>query len=1010
MKSSASRYAFFLQVFSCVLAGLPAPPVAAAPAQSEFSISERGPHHRVWQRVVSEQRPDGTTAQRVARYTELATGLHYKNELGLWTESQSQFELFAGGAIAREGPFQLIVSPDLTDEPTVDLQTPDAKRLQISPRWLAFFNRDTQQSSMIAAVKPCGGQLIERNVIAFMDAFDSAFAALRLTYQSWGIESDVIFLAQSDALRPEASGFDANSPGLVLEMWSEVLAWPEPMSLATNELGNGLRDVHLSFGEAHLGAGRAFSLGDEGDSIPVAKTWTQVGQRQFLIEAVRYLDVAPLLAQLPEQAQARPPGAPPAPDVRALAQRRPVAGRAGLLAQGVQRLKANEKRIQTAAIRPATASFGQGVCIDYTLLSGSITGLTLRADYTYYVNTNQTVNLYGTTVIEGGTCVKFGPGTTRLQILGTTECRTDAYRPAFFISKDDDTVGVVLANSTSTPGTNRYALAAVHLATSGTSHSLAHLRFRNAVRAVWVTTGTATFTLEHSQFGLTDYPIYSQNTGLSPVRGRNLLVHDGLYAFRGDANSSNYLEHLTAHRVYGFKAGGTVFLTNSLLISVTNSLTYTGANNVTNLDDTGFFQTVGAGARYLADGSTNRNAGTMNINPDLLAALKKKTTYPPIVIGDGTWFTDSLTLYPQAQRDTDTPDLGYHYECIDYVFSGLALTNATITAMPGVAIGTRTLGSYGLALMGGASFYCEGTPENLNCIVRYNTVQEQANTNWTEYSSGGASLMTAWTPASPAPHARIRFTEFSVPAGTEMYHLWGKQEDGGTHDVRNCQFHGGLVRSERPTLGVTNCLFNRTAISLEEAYDMNPTFRHCTFVGSDLTLAHAGSGTWTFQNNLFDATTISYTEGSFTNNYNAYTTNATRLTPTNVTDVRLSVTNIAYDNGLLGRFYLPTNLTSHSTLFDAGSAAAHTLGFYHFTAVSNQTRELTGVIDFGFHSVAVNASGQPLDTGDDDGLPDYLEDIDGDGVADAGETDWQSYNSLNGLIGSPGLQVFTPLK
>jgi hypothetical protein len=441
-------------------------------------------------------------------------------------------------------------------------------------------------------------------------------------------------------------------------------------------------------------------------------------------------------------------------------------------------------------------------------------------------------------------------------------------------------------------------------------------------------------------------------------------------------------------------SGSSLKLTNSLLIQVTNIGSNFSAGFVqTNATAANVFDIVGAGASYLKSSSTYRNAGTANVNATLLADLKKRTTYPPIVIGDGTLFTTSLTLYPQAQRDTDTPDLGYHYDCLDYVFSALALTNATITAMPGVAIGTRTLYTYGLGLLGGARFLCEGTPANLNRIVRYNTVQEQANTSWTEYASGGANIMTAWTATSTAPHARIRFTEFSVPAGTEMYQFWGYVEDAGTHDFRDSQFHGGVFLSDRPTVGVTNGLFNRTQIALLENYDMNPIFGHCTFAGSDLQLAHAGSGTWTFQNNLFDATTNSYAEGSFTNNYNAYTTNATRLTPNGANDVRLSVTNIAYDTGWLGRFYLPTNLASHSTLFNSGSATANTLGLYHYTVVTNQTRELTSTNDLGFHYVAVNSSGQPLDS-DADGVFDVFEDLDGDGVVDSSETDWNDSTDL----------------
>src|SRR4029077_8600840 len=46
---------------------------------------------------------------------------------------------------------------------------------------------------------------------------------------------------------------------------------------------------------------------------------------------------------------------------------------------------------------------------------------------------------------------------------------------------------------------------------------------------------------------------------------------------------------------------------------------------------------------------------------------------------------------------------------------------------------------------------------------------------------------------------------------------------------------------------------------------------------------------------------------------------------------------------------------------------------------------------------------------DGDGIPDYLEDLNGNGVYDpgAGETDWQTYNSLNGLSGAAPFTIYT---
>jgi hypothetical protein len=48
---------------------------------------------------------------------------------------------------------------------------------------------------------------------------------------------------------------------------------------------------------------------------------------------------------------------------------------------------------------------------------------------------------------------------------------------------------------------------------------------------------------------------------------------------------------------------------------------------------------------------------------------------------------------------------------------------------------------------------------------------------------------------------------------------------------------------------------------------------------------------------------------------------------------------------------------------------------------------------------------------DGDWLADYLEDYNGNGTFESGsETDWQSYNSQNGLASGSSLEVFTPLK
>ena len=88
---------------------------------------------------------------------------------------------------------------------------------------------------------------------------------------------------------------------------------------------------------------------------------------------------------------------------------------------------------------------------------------------------------------------------------------------------------------------------------------------------------------------------------------------------------------------------------------------------------------------------------------------------------------------------------------------------------------------------------------------------------------------------------------------------------------------------------------------------------------------------------------------------------------------------------------------------------AASIGLYHYTTQTNQAKETNSVVDIGYHYVAVNSSGSPIDT-DGDGSPDYYEDVNGDGSATGDPTSWLSYDSANGLSGASGLQVFTPLK
>jgi len=79
------------------------------------------------------------------------------------------------------------------------------------------------------------------------------------------------------------------------------------------------------------------------------------------------------------------------------------------------------------------------------------------------------------------------------------------------------------------------------------------------------------------------------------------------------------------------------------------------------------------------------------------------------------------------------------------------------------------------------------------------------------------------------------------------------------------------------------------------------------------------------------------------------------------------------------QYYLPPN----SSLIDAGSTTADPSGFVPHTTQVSQVAEGFSTVDIGYHYVATDASGNPLDS-NSDGIPDYIEDANGNGLIDNG--------------------------
>src|SRR5207249_8844331 len=135
-------------------------------------------------------------------------------------------------------------------------------------------------------------------------------------------------------------------------------------------------------------------------------------------------------------------------------------------------------------------------------------------------------------------------------------------------------------------------------------------------------------------------------------------------------------------------------------------------------------------------------------------------------------------------------------------------------------------------------------------------------------------------------------------------------------------------------------------------------------------------GTGRAYDNLFDKTTITRASSDssyFNNGYNGYVTGFSRLEGFPTGDKVLSAAP-AYLTSYLGSYYYPTNDGMLSTLTNAGSRTASSATLYHYTCWTNQQIEASSTVDIGFHYIATDSSGNPLDY-DGDGIADYLEDV-----------------------------------
>lgn len=987
----------------------------ALPAPTEYRVVDRGANHRVWQRETYEQSPDGKIVTHVHSYTELATGLHYRDaSTGQWVESQELIEPFSGGAVARYGQHQVIFANNLNTAGAIDMQTPDGKRLRSNILGLMYHDTATDEAVLIAGLQDSTGELVSSNQVLYPNAFQGIKADVRYTYKKGSFEQDVILREQPPA--PDVYGMNPDTTEI--EVMTEFINPPE----AILTQGAGQTDEGINWGDMRIVRGKAFDLAAPDNKqarAVVVKNYLNVQGRHVLLEKVKLRQVQSSLSKLPLQSSIpiksaimlaknlKLPGSPPGK----LADRQPI---------------------KLARSTPSN----QGYVLDYVTVNSSVSNYTFQGDMTYYVSGWD--SLSGTTTVEGGTVIKFssnpndGPA---LDLYGALQCKAGSYRQVIFTSKDDNTVGEGVSGSSGSPAvvTNAY-----FLILDGPITSVNNLRFCYAQNALAPNYS--------GPVDVWDCQFTKCQTAIDYWLSSDIKLHNVLFALCGSVAAfevgvgpSLIGENITVdganlidtNLVYAVA----INLTNSILRCSPSSLwATTVSTNSTVINPSGpLFMTVGGGSYYLTNYSAYRDMGTTNVDPGLFAILQKKTTYPPVVY-TGVRFTSITNLAPQPIRDSNTLDLGYHYDAFDYVFGGCDLfTNVNFAA--GTAVGwyfafggvSSSGQPYGVSLNNGAKLSFNGTAALPCGLAMTKTVQEGVNNNWTSVGWMPAVMFNG-SGASPLPQMNGNFLKwYSIITYGGFRDNWNY----GVGNFQNCEFYNGNNASYAPSLYFTNCLFQRVQTDFfSQTANGSFTYQNCTFNEGFLEFCRgywvsATTNTvWRVMNTAFNGTGFNWTDTLNANtnctffdynSYNAANTNWQiypwpyppqygRLEVVGPHDLTIS-NGYNWQTSWLGDFYLPTN----SLLINVGSTTSDQLGLYHFTTQTNQIKETNSIVDIGYHYVATDAYGNPYDT-DGDGQADYLEDANGNGVFDAGDLGNWLINAFNGLSAGFGLQVYTPLK
>ena len=219
--------------------------------------------------------------------------------------------------------YAVTFAPSLRTRTSVALQQRGGTVLRSTLLGLAYCETDTGRSVLIAGIRSVPARLVGTQQVLYADAFDG----------DGGLEADVVYSCGARAFEqdvvirtqlPDPAGYGFNPATTELAVLTEFIEAPVPVArfqsldlsqwnAALDTQVGPLWDEILGVGRMRLVLGRAFSLDNRQETIPVRKSWQIIEGRQVLIESTPFELIEPLGRHLPQPGASlplRPPQGP----------------------------------------------------------------------------------------------------------------------------------------------------------------------------------------------------------------------------------------------------------------------------------------------------------------------------------------------------------------------------------------------------------------------------------------------------------------------------------------------------------------------------------------------------------------------------------------------------------------------------------------------------------------------------------------------------------------------------